>query len=159
MMPSMRPIVLVLFAAAACAPALVSSTMPNPARSKDKIRSSQEYDIGPYKENHRYQVTVTDWSSSALLVEVKIAESGDCAQMQNYSFTLVDDHGAQFPLQPSGPPAVTTEIGRGNATLQVSTLSGAFQVPLGPDSKTITIQQRPAKNVSCSALDFRWDLQ
>jgi hypothetical protein len=132
--------------------------MPNPARSKDKIQSSQEYDIGPYKENHRYSVTIMNWAPNALTVEVKLADPGECALAQNYAFTLVDDHGAQSAFQPVGSPTQTTEPGHGNTTLTVSKLSGTFATAVGADTKTITIEQR-SPHTNCPELNFRWILE
>jgi hypothetical protein len=63
-----------------CAPTMVNSAMTNPARSKDKISSMQEYDIGPYKENHRYTMTLRDWSPSTLGVEIKVADVAECGK-------------------------------------------------------------------------------
>jgi hypothetical protein len=142
-----------------CAPTLVSGTMAHPARTKDRIESSQEYEIGPYKENHRYEMTVKDWTPSTLGVRIKLADIGECGLAQSYSFTLVDDKGARHAFRQEGVPAETTERGRGTATLTVSTVSGSFEVPIGPEAQGITIQQRPQPNVSCPALDFRWTFQ
>ena len=145
--------------AAGCAPALVSGTMTNPARAKDKISASQEYDIGPYKENHRYTMTVKDWTPAALGVEIKLVDVGECGRPDSYSFTLVDDRGARYALQQTAPPAETTEHGRADVTLNVSTVTGTFGVPLGADAHAITIEQRPRPDVGCPALDFRWTFQ
>lgn len=144
---------------AGCAPATINGTMTNPAKSKDKLESMQEYDIGPYKENHRYYVTVKDWSPTELGVQVKIAEIGDCALAKSYSYTLIDDLGKAHVMQATGEPAVTTEKGAGSATLTVSTFGGRFDVPVGADSKAVLIQQRPQPGTSCPALDFRWQFQ
>ena len=71
--------------AAACAPRVVAGTMVNPARSKDKIEAAQEFDLGPYKENHRYSMTVKDWTPQSIGVEIKLAEIGDCALPTSYA--------------------------------------------------------------------------
>ncbi len=148
--------VALLAVAGGCAPTLVSGRMPNPAASKDKLQSSQEFDIGPYKENHRYTMTVAGWTPSTLGVQIKLADIGECGRPESYSFTLVDDHGASYPFQQTGTPTMTTEPGRANVTLNVSTVSGDFAAPIGADAHAITIQQRPRPNVGCPALDFRW---
>jgi hypothetical protein len=149
-------LVLPLALAGACAPPLVAGSMTNPARSNEKLQSSQEYDIGPYKENHRYTITVADWTPKTLGVEIKLADIGECGKSQSYSFVLVDDGGNRYPLRPSGTPTETTEPGRENVTLNVSTFTGSFDAVIGPDARAITIQQRPQPNVGCPALDFRW---
>ena len=148
-----------LVTAAGCAPTLVNSSMTNPARSKDKLSSTQEYDIGPYRENHRYTMTLRDWNPSSLGVQIKLADIAECGKTDSYSFTLVDDHGAQHALKPAGEPTSTTEKGRGTAVLTVTTLDGSFDVPIGADSHAVTIQQRPKPDVGCPALDFRWTFE
>jgi hypothetical protein len=144
---------------AGCAPHLVQSSMTNPARTHDKLESAQEYDIGPYKENHRYAMTVKEWTPSSIGVQIKLADIGECALPQSYSFTLVDDQGARHPFRAVGDPTQTSEKGAGTATLTVSTVSGSFEVPIGPDAHAITIEQRPQPSISCPALDFRWTFQ
>lgn len=148
-----------LLAAAGCAPTLVTSSMTNPARSKDKLTSSQEYDIGPYKENHRFAMTLKDWTPSSLGVEIKVADIAECGKTDSYSYTLVDDQGAKHPLKPAGAATETTEKGAGTATLTVTTLDGSFDVAVGADTHAVTIEQRPKPDVSCPALDFRWTFQ
>jgi hypothetical protein len=152
-----RPLVgALLVVATGCAPTLVSGTMTNPARSNDKIQSSQEYDLGPYKENHRYQITLKDWTPATLGVQIKLVDTDDCARPQSYSFTLVDDHGERYPLRTTSAATETTEPGRGNTTLKASTIPGRFDVAVGPKTRGITIEERPQPNISCPALDFRW---
>ncbi|HEY2747796.1 MAG TPA: hypothetical protein VGL86_24405 [Polyangia bacterium] len=142
-----------------CAPTLVNSSMSNPARSKDKLSSTQEYDIGPYRENHRYAMTLQNWTPSALGVQIKVADIAECGKTDSYTFTLVDDRGGRHALQPTGAPTATTEKGRGSAVLTVSTLEGMFDVAIGADSHAVTIQQRPKPDVGCPALDFRWTFE
>ncbi|HWE27899.1 MAG TPA: hypothetical protein VHB97_07845 [Polyangia bacterium] len=148
-----------VLATAGCAPALVTSSMTNPARSKDKLSSTQEYDIGPYKENHRYTMTLKDWTPNALGVAIKVADIAECGQVDSYSFTLVDDKGGRHALTPVGAPTQTSEKGRGSATLTVTTLDGRFDVAIGADAQAVTIEQRPKPAVGCPALDFRWSFQ
>ncbi len=147
------------FVASGCAPTMVNGTMTNPARTKDKLSSTQEYDIGPYKENHRYTMTLRDWSPSALGIEIKIADIAECGKTDSYTYTLVDDSGGKHALTPVAAPTMTTETGRGTAVLNVSTLDGTFDVVVGADSRAVTIQQRPKPDVACPALDFRWAFQ
>lgn len=158
-MKTLRTMMLLGLGLAGCAPTMVSGVMNNPAKSKDKLTSTQEYDIGPYKENHRYYMTIKDWSPTQLGVEVKLADIGDCALAKSYSYTLVDDLGKSHVMQSTGEPATTTEKGAGTAQLTVSTFSGRFDVPVGADSKAVTIQQRPQPGTGCPALDFRWQFQ
>ena len=146
-------------ALAGCAPTLVNGTMTNPARSTEKVSSTQEYDLGPYKENHRYTMTLKNWTPNALGVEIKIADIAECGKADSYSFTLVDDKGIKHALARAGVPSETTEKGSGSATLVVSTVDGSFDVAVGADAHAVTIEQRTKPDVSCPALDFRWTFQ
>lgn len=148
-----------ILASAGCAPALVSGTTTNPAKSKDKLAATQEYDRGPYKENHRFTMTIKDWTPTSLGVEIKVADIAECGKTDSYSYTLVDDKGGTHPLKPTAVPTETTEKGAGTATLTVTTLDGSFDVPIGADAQAVTIQQRPKPDVDCPALDFRWTFQ
>jgi hypothetical protein len=145
--------------AAGCAATLVAGTMPNPAKSADKLESTQEYDIGPYKEDHRFVMTLQGWTATSLGVRIKLADVGDCGLAASYAYTLVDDNGGRHPMQPTDPPAQTTEPGRGNVTLTVSTFAGRFDVPIGADAHAVTVEQRPQPGHPCPALDFRWTFQ
>ena len=91
--------------------------------------------------------------------QIKVADIAECGKTDSYSFVLVDDHGARHALKPAGVPTTTTEKGRGTAILDVSTLDGSFDVPIGADSRAVTIEQRPKPELSCPALDFRWTFQ
>ncbi|HXU70015.1 MAG TPA: hypothetical protein VN947_11835 [Polyangia bacterium] len=142
-----------------CAPALVNSSMDNPAKSKDKLSSMQEYDIGPYKENHRYVMTLQHWTPSSIGVQIKVADLDACGKTDSYNYTLVDDRGSQHALVPAGASTTTTEKGRGSAILNVTTVEGSFDIAVGADAKAVTIQQRPKPDVGCPALDFRWTFQ
>jgi hypothetical protein len=145
--------------APACAPTLVAGTMSNPARTTEKLQSSQEYDIGPYKENHRYYMTLKDWTPAALGVEIKVVDFGDCAKPASYDFTLVDDAGGRQPSRFSGDAVVGSEKGRSDIPLVVSTISGTFDVTIGKESQAVTILQRPRPDISCPSLDWKWSFQ
>lgn len=149
----------VSWAGGGCAPTLVSGTMANPARSKDQLSSTQEYDLGPYKENHRYYVTIKDWTPTTLGVEIKVADIAECGKTDSYSYALVDDKGGKHPFKPTAAATQTTEPGRGSATLTVSTVDGSFDVPVAADTQSVTIEQRPKPDMSCPALDFKWSFQ
>jgi hypothetical protein len=144
---------------AACAPTLVSGSMPNPARSSAQLQSTQEYDIGPYKENHRYTVAITKWSPNAVGAEIKLVDDASCADANNYSFTLVDDKGGHYPFVFAKQPVQATEHGRADATLTATTLDGEFDAPINADTKAMTVQLRAQKGVECPAFDFKWDLK
>jgi hypothetical protein len=146
--------------AAGCAPTLVAGTMSNPARSTEKLQATQEYDVGPYKENHRFTMTLKDWSATSLGVDIKLVDFGDCGLGKSYSFTLVDDAGGRHPLRPAGEPVTSNELGRGQTPLNVTTLAGTFDVAVAATSHAVTIEQRPLPGTSnCTALDFKWTFQ
>jgi hypothetical protein len=144
--------------AMSCAPTLVSGSMPNPAKTSQQLQSTQEYDIGPYKENHRYSVSITKWTPESVACEIKLVDDANCADISKYTFTLVDDKGARYAFEPAGQATQATEKGRADATLTATTLDGKFTAAIGADTKNMTVQVRSQKGVDCPALDFRWDL-
>jgi hypothetical protein len=146
-------------ATVSCAPTLVSGSMPNPAKTSTQLQSTQEYDIGPYKENHRYTVSITKWTPSTVGCEIKLVDDASCADANNYTFTLVDDKGGRYPFEFAGQPVQATERGRADVTLTATTLDGQFAAPIGAETKNLTVELRSQKGVSCPALDFRWDLK
>jgi hypothetical protein len=133
--------------------------MQNPAKTSAQLQSSQEYDIGPYKENHRYTVSITKWTPSSLGCQIKLVDDASCADVNNYSFTLVDDKGAHYSFEFAGQPVQATEHGRNDMTLTSTTLDGQFAAPIGADTKSFTVQLHSQKGVDCPALDFHWDLK
>jgi hypothetical protein len=153
------PIVSLFAMTLSCAPTLVSGSMPNPAKSSAQLQSTQEYDIGPYKENHRYTVSITKWTPGSVGCEIKLVDDASCADANNYTFTLVDDKGARYPFVFAGQPVQATEQGRADVTLTATTLDGQFAAPIGAETKNLTVQLRSQKGVDCPALDFRWDLK
>lgn len=101
-------------------------------------------------------MTIKDWTPTSLGVEIKVADIDACGKTDSYSYTLVDDKGGKHPLKPAAAPTETSEKGAGSATLTVSTLDGRFDVPIGADTQSVTIEQRPKPDVGCPAFDFRW---
>lgn len=154
----MRTILLLALLATACAPTLVRGTMTNPAKTTSQIQSTQEYDIGPYKENHRYTVSITRWSPTAIGAQIKVVDDARCGDTRNYSFTLVDDKGARFPFAPEHEPVHATERGRGDVALTSSTVDGQFAAPIGAATTSLTVELRPQPGIDCPSLDFHWDL-
>ena len=148
-----------LLALGGCGTISAVTSMPNPARTTDKIESKQAYEIGPFKENHQYEVTIASWSPSALGVKWKLVDTDRCSQPDSYSFTLVDDRGARSPFKSEGTPATSTRPGREGMTLTESLVSGSFDAAIGPESKYLVIEQRPLSGKDCPSIDFRWNLQ
>jgi hypothetical protein len=133
--------------------------MTNPAKTADHVEASQEYDIGPYKENHRYTVSIMKWTPGAVGAQIKLVDDARCADPSSYTFTLVDDKGARYPFVPAGAPQQATEHGRNDMTLTATTLDGQFDAPISAATTAMTVQVRAVQGVDCPALDFRWDLK
>lgn len=143
---------------ASCAPTLVSGSMTNPAKTSDKVQATQEYDLGPYKENHRYTVSITKWTPESVGAQIKLVDDARCGDPDNYSFALVDDKGARYPFVFENR-AQSSEQGRAGMTLTATTIDGRFAAPIGAQTTAMTVQMRSQKGVDCPALDFRWDLK
>jgi hypothetical protein len=154
-----RILLIVAVLGAGCGTIQAVSTMPNPARTTDRIEATQAYEIGPFKENHQYEATIATWTPKTVGVRLKLLDVDRCSQIDSFTFTLVDEHGSRFHLRPSGVPTQTTRTGRAGVTLKESVVSGAFEAEIGPDSKYLVIEQRPVPGYDCPAIDFRWNLQ
>jgi hypothetical protein len=152
-------IVGVLSTLAGCGTIQAVSSMPNPARTTDKIQSTQGYEIGPFKENHQYEATIASWSPDKIGVRIRLADVDRCSDPSKYTFTFVDDRGARASLQVQGDPARTTHTGRQGMTVIENVVSGEFAAAVNADSKQIAIEQRPVEGIDCPKIDFRWNLQ
>jgi hypothetical protein len=148
-----------LLSAASCAPTLVSGSMTNPAKANQQVEAMQEYDIGPYRQNHRYSVSITKWTPTAVAAEIKMVDDAQCSDANNYTFTLVDDRGGRHALELTGHPTQTSERGQADVALTATTVDGKFAAEIGAESREMTVQLRGVKGVDCPALDFRWDLK
>ena len=151
----MMKVLPLLVLAAGCAPTLVAGTMSNPARRTDRIESTQSYEIGPYKENHQYELTLSDWTAASIELGVKVIEVDQCASWKSYTFTLVDDHNVHTSLTPTGEPTSTRQPGRAGKSVTVSRWSGTFAATIVPDTQSLIVQMRPIVG-SCPSLDFKW---
>ena len=157
-MTKLLPICLLVAAAATgCAPTLVAGTMANPARRTDRIESTQTYEIGPYKENHQYELTLGDWSAASIGLAVKVTEVDRCAAARSYTLTLVDDHKVRTSLTPTGDPTSTTQPGRGGKPVTVTRWTGTFAATIVPATTALTVEMRPTVG-GCPSLDFKWEL-
>ena len=157
-MPAQRLLALPFVLAAGCAPTLLVSNIANPTKTTDKTSVTQSYEIGPYKENHRYELTLSDWTPTSVALSAKLVDSDQCALPRSYTFTLVDDHDVRSSLQATGEPTQTSEVGRANKQLTVGVMAGTFNAAVGA-AKSVTVQMRPAGGAPCPSLDFRWVLQ
>ena len=144
---------------AGCAPTLVQANMANPATRPNQAESTQEYDIGPYKENHRYEVTLGVWTKTAIAARIKLVDIDHCALPKSYTFRLVDDGGTSYPFRSASEPEVKTEPGREGQTLNIAVVAGEFGAVIAPETKTLTVEMRPLSGLYCPKLDFRWNLK
>lgn len=152
-----RALSLSLLLNAGCAPTLLVANISNPTKTTDKTTVTQSYEIGPYKENHRYELTLSDFTTTSVGLTAKFADIDGCASPKRYSFTLVDDHGVRAPLQSSSEPTQRTEPGRAGKQLTVGTMAGTFTGAIGT-TKYLVVEMRPLPGMSCPALDFKWVL-
>ena len=144
---------------AACAPISARTMMPNPARTTDQVSARQSYEIGPYRDDHRYEVTFAGWKPDRLRFAVHLVNLDPCGRPDAYVFTLVDDHDRTYAWQPARSATTRQLAGHAGATLTDSEVEGEFPAPVGPTTRFVTFRVRPVNGGACSALDFRWDFR
>jgi hypothetical protein len=146
-------------AGAGCAPEVLAMSVGNPARGGNATGAMQSYEVPPYRQEHRYEVTLASWSPSALAFRIHLVNADRCGLPSSYSFELVDDRGRRYPFQPAGAIQESTTQGHLGATLHDDAVDGAFAVPVGADTRFVVLQIRPVTDRGCTAVDFRWDFQ
>ena len=155
-----RSLSLLTLALCGCAPVLVNGNFPNPARSTDKLTATQTYEIGPYKENHQYELTLQDWTASSIGLGIKLTELDRCADPKAYSYTLVDDKGAVGTLRLADDAKTVEQKGRAGQTVRVTTQTGVFPVAITSATTAVTVQMRPLqKGTTCPSIDYKFTLQ
>jgi hypothetical protein len=145
------------FLAAGCAPEVFSMTVGNPARGGNVAGAMQSYEVPPYRNDHRYEVTLSGWTPSALAFRIHLVNADRCGLPSSYSFDLVDDQGHHYPFQAAGPVHEGTAQGHLGATLHDDSIDGAFPITVGADTRFVVLQIRPRADRGCTAVDFRWD--
>jgi hypothetical protein len=140
----------------ACAPIQAEVRMPNPARTPDRLEVGQSYEIGPFRADHRYELTLTRWTPTALDFRIHLINAGDCGFPSSYQFTLVDDQGRAYALEPRGSESAQSRSSHSGGQLHEATFEGEFAAAVGPQSRFVVVKVRPRRDRSCSALDFRW---
>jgi hypothetical protein len=143
---------------AGCGTTEVVSRMPNPAKTTDRIHASQGWEMGPVKENHQYEMTIDGWTPQAVLVKMRLLDTGRCAEPESYTFQLRDDKGDKAPLHPKGEKKTAQKMGREGMKLTETTAEGEFLVNVGPDTRFVVVEQRPQWGYDCPSLDYRWNL-
>ena len=142
----------------ACGPLQASMELPNPARTRDKIEARQTYEVGPHKENHRYEAAITGWRPDALQVAIRLTNNSDeCSNPASFTFTLVDEAGRSYAFKPSGEPVRKSANGRKGAVLKDVTVNGEFAVAVGPATHAVVLRIRQHPGGFCRDLDFRWE--
>jgi len=142
--------------AVACSPLTTEIRMPNPARTTDHVQARQAYEVGPFKEDHRYELTLEKWTPQELDFGIHLVNVGNCGQTGSYVFTLVDDQGHEYPMRELGRGVEKGRSGHAGANLRESQLEGAFAAAVGPSTKSVVVRIRSRDNAGCSSLDFKW---
>lgn len=155
-----RKLIALALALTGCGPIVVIGRFPNPARSTDKLTATQTYEIGPYKENHQFELTLQDWSASNITLAIRLTELDRCADPKSYSFTLVDDKGMVSGLRLNDDAKTVEQKGRANQTVKITTQTGVFPIAITPATTQVTVQMRAAdKGSTCPSIDYRFSLQ
>ena len=142
-----------------CAPEILAMNVPNPATGANAAGAMQSYEIPPNREDHRYEVTLSEWTPSSLAFHVRFLNADRCGLSSSYSLELVDDAGRHYPFHPTGVVREATTAGHLGATLHDSGIDGAFPVTVTPNTRFVVLQIRPITDRGCTAIDFRWDFQ
>lgn len=142
-----------------CAPAMLTMTMPHPARTSGTVQGTQSYEVPPYGEDHRYEATLARWTPSSVGFRIHLVNADRCGQPSHYSFELVDDRNGRYRLGLTRIVTESTRPGHLGANISDVTMDGEFGASIGADSRYLILQVRPVADRSCKALDFRWDFQ
>ncbi|HXJ23730.1 MAG TPA: hypothetical protein VMT03_26170 [Polyangia bacterium] len=142
---------------AGCAPAVLSMNVGNPARGGDAAGAMQAYEVPPYREDHRYEVTLGQWTPSSLGFHIRLVNADRCGLPSNYAFELTDDRGNHYGFQPRGAVQEKTTRGHLGATIHDASIDGQFPVPLGADTRYLLLQIRPVGDRDCNTVNFRWN--
>jgi hypothetical protein len=153
--PAVMKVALLLVAVGACSPVQTQVRMPNPALTNDHVEARQSYEVGPFKSDHRYELTLEKWTPQEVDFAIHLVNVGDCGDSLSYVFTLVDDQGKTYPMREL-TSAATRLSGHAGAALRETKLECAFPASIGPSTKSVVVQIRPRGDVSCSSLDFKW---
>ena len=163
MRPATRPTLALLLGTAAgalgCAPATVSMAMPNPSRATAEVEATQSYDVPPYKEDRRYEVTLAHWSPSTVAFRIHLVNADSCGKPSSYSFELIDDRGRRYPMVDGQVVGAFVRPGHLGANINDVTVDASFQAAVGAGTRYLTLEVRPISDRACTALDFRWTFQ
>jgi len=139
-----------------CAPATLSMTMPNPARASAEVEGTQSYDIPPYGEDRRYEVTLARWTPATVAFRIHLVNADSCGQPSSYSFQLVDDRGRRYPIADTRTVGTFVRRGHLGATINDVTVDDSFTAAVDGSTRYLVLEVRPISDRACTALDFRW---
>lgn len=143
----------------ACAPEVLAMQVANPATGGNASGAMQAYEVPPYREDHRYEVTLGEWTPLSLGFHVRFVNADRCGLPSSYALELVDDSGRRYAFQQIGVIRETTATGHLGATLHDSAIDGSFPVSIGAGTRFVVLQIRPITGRDCNAIDFRWSFQ
>jgi hypothetical protein len=146
-----------LTAAGGCGPIQATMAMPNPATTHDRVQARQVYEVGPYKENHRYEAAFDGWTKGSVRFSIRLVHPDACADPANWTFTLSDDAGRSYAFAPASQPARTTAKGRAGAVLRDVTVTGDFPAAVTAQTQWVELRMVP-RDPFCKEARFRWDL-
>jgi hypothetical protein len=146
-------------AAGGCSPAVLTMTMPHPARAAPMVQGTQVYEVPPYTEDHRYEVTLARWTPASVGFRIHLVNADRCGQPSSYSFELSDDRGHRYHLGLIHPVQESVRSGHLGAVINDVTVDSEFGAAVGADSRFLVLAIRPIADRACTALDFRWDFQ
>jgi hypothetical protein len=143
----------------ACAPEVLAMGVPNPVTGANATGAMQAYEVPPYREDHRYEVTLAEWTPVSLAFHVRFVNADRCGLPSSYSLDLIDDGGRHYPFHQTGLIHETTATGHLGATIHDSAIDGSVPVPINANTRFVVLQIRPMTGRDCNAVDFRWDFQ
>jgi hypothetical protein len=145
--------------AGGCAPAVLTMTMPHPAHAAPPVQATQSYEVPPYAEDHRYEVTLARWTPSSVGFRIHLVNADRCGQPSSYSFELADDQGHRYRLGLTHPVQHSVRPGHLGAVINDVTVESEFGAAISADARYLVLAVRPIADRGCTALDFRWDFQ
>jgi len=139
-----------------CAPATVSMTMPNPARATAEMEATQTYDIPPYQEDRRYEVTLAHWSPQAIEFRIHLINAENCGKPSSYSFELIDDRGRRTPMVDGQVVGAFVRSGHLGGKINDVTVDASFPTVVDAGTRYLVLEVRPIGDRACTAMNFRW---
>ena len=113
------------------------------ARATNVIEATQSYDIPPYGEDRRYEVTLARWTPSMVGVRIHLVNADNCGQPSSYSFQLLDDRGRRYPIAGSQTIGTFVRPGHLGGRINDVTVDDSFAVAIdGVQRASVTSYRR-----------------